>query len=185
ARDMVSRYGMTDALGPVNFSNGDEVFLGRDYGTRQNYSEELAAKIDNEMRKILDTAFNRAEELLKEHMDQLHIVAEALLEVETLDGPQFQGLFEGTKTIEDIVAELKEIADKNKKVAEEELAQAKADEKKEAELKKMAETMGMEVVGEIQFVRTNPTPQPTIKEELKVEEKPEAAEEKKDDEEGK
>ena len=185
ARDMVSRYGMTDALGPVNFSNGDEVFLGRDYGTRQNYSEELAAKIDNEMRKILDTAFNRAEELLKEHMDQLHIVADALLEVETLDGAQFQGLFEGTKTIEDIVQELKEIADKNKTVAEQELAQAKADEKKEAELKKMAESMGMEVVGEIQFVRTNPTPQPTIKEELKVEEKPEVAEEKKDDEEGK
>ena len=155
ARDMVSRYGMTDALGPVNFSNGDEVFLGRDYGTRQNYSEELAAKIDNEMRKILDTAFNRAEELLKEHMDQLNIVAQALLEVETLDGAQFQGLFEGTKTIEDIVAELKEIADKNKKVAEEELAQAKADEQKEAELKKMAEKMGVEVVGEIQLVRSN------------------------------
>ncbi|MBQ1214785.1 MAG: hypothetical protein IIX88_00480, partial [Firmicutes bacterium] len=94
-------------------------------------------------------------ELLKEHMDQLHIVAEALLEVETLDGAQFQGLFEGTKTIEDIVAELKEIADKNKKVAEEELAQAKADEQKEAELKKMAEKMGMEVVGEIQLVRSN------------------------------
>jgi len=155
ARDMVSRYGMTEALGPVNFSNGDEVFLGRDYGTRQNYSEELAAKIDNEMRKILDTAFNKAEELLTAHMDQLHIVAEALLEVETLDGAQFQGLFEGTKTIEDIVSELKEIADKNKKVAEQEQAQAKADEQKEAELKKMAEDMGMEVVGEIQIVRTN------------------------------
>ncbi|MBR2002305.1 MAG: ATP-dependent zinc metalloprotease FtsH [Firmicutes bacterium] len=155
ARDMVSRYGMTEALGPVNFSNGDEVFLGRDYGTRQNYSEELAAKIDNEMRKILDAAFNKAEELLTAHMDQLHIVAEALLEVETLDGAQFQGLFEGTKTIEDIVSELKEIADKNKKVAEQEQAQTKADEQKEAELKKMAEDMGMEVVGEIQIVRTN------------------------------
>ena len=155
ARDMVSRYGMTEALGPVNFSNGDEVFLGRDYGTRQNYSEELAAKIDNEMRKILDAAFNKAEELLTAHMDQLHIVAEALLEVETLDGAQFQGLFEGTKTIEDIVSELKEIADKNKKVAEQEQAQAKADEQKEAELKKIAEDMGMEVVGEIQIVRTN------------------------------
>ena len=182
ARDMVSRYGMTEALGPVNFSNGDEVFLGRDYGTRQNYSEELAAKIDNEMRKILDTAFNKAEELLTEHMDQLHIVAEALLEVETLDGAQFQGLFEGTKTIEDIVRELKEIADKNKKVAEQELAQAKADEQKEAELKKMAESMGMEVVGEIQIVRTNSNPKPTIKEELKVEETSEVNE---DDKEGK
>jgi len=182
ARDMVSRYGMTEALGPVNFSNGDEVFLGRDYGTRQNYSEELAAKIDNEMRKILDTAFNKAEELLTEHMNQLHIVAEALLEVETLDGAQFQGLFEGTKTIEDIVRELKEIADKNKKVAEQELAQAKADEQKEAELKKMAESMGMEVVGEIQIVRTNSNPKPTIKEELKVEETSEVNE---DDKEGK
>ncbi len=160
ARDMVSRYGMTDAIGPVNFSNGDEVFLGRDYGTRQNYSEELAAKIDAEMRRILDEAFSRAEELLKEHMDQLTIVAEALLEVETLDGAQFQGLFEGTKTIEDIVLELKEIADKNKKVAEREQEQAKAEAQREAEMKKMAEEMGMEIVGEIQLVRKNPEPKP-------------------------
>ena len=160
ARDMVSRYGMTDAIGPVNFSNGDEVFLGRDYGTRQNYSEELAAKIDAEMRRILDEAFSRAEELLKEHLDQLTIVAEALLEVETLDGAQFQGLFEGTKTIEDIVLELKEIADKNKKVAEREQEQAKAEAQREAEMKKMAEEMGMEIVGEIQLVRKNPEPKP-------------------------
>ena len=160
ARDMVSRYGMTDAIGPVNFSHGDEVFLGREYGTRQNYSEELAAKIDAEMRRILDEAFSRAEELLKEHMDQLTIVAEALLEVETLDGAQFQGLFEGTKTIEDIVLELKEIADKNKKVAEREQEQAKAEAQREAEMKKMAEEMGMEIVGEIQLVRKNPEPKP-------------------------
>jgi len=153
ARDMVSRYGMTDAIGPVNFSNGDEVFLGRDYGTRQNYSEELAAKIDAEMRKILDHAFARAEELLTEHMSQLHTVAEALLEVETLDGAQFQGLFDGTKTTEDIVLELKEIADKNKKVAEREEELVKEEAQREAELKKKAEEMGMEVIGEIQLTR--------------------------------
>jgi len=153
ARDMVSRYGMTDAIGPVNFSNGDEVFLGRDYGTRQNYSEELAAKIDAEMRKILDHAFARAEVLLTEHMSQLHTVAEALLEVETLDGAQFQGLFDGTKTTEDIVLELKEIADKNKKVAEREEELVKEEAQREAELKKKAEEMGMEVIGEIQLTR--------------------------------
>ena len=153
ARDMVSRYGMTDAIGPVNFSNGDEVFLGRDDGTRQNYSEELAAKIDAEMRKILDHAFARAEELLTEHMSQLHTVAEALLEVETLDGAQFQGLFDGTKTTEDIVLELKEIADKNKKVAEREEELVKEEAQREAELKKKAEEMGMEVIGEIQLTR--------------------------------
>ena len=139
ARDMVVRYGMTDAVGPVNFSNGDEVFLGRDYGTRQNYSEELAAKIDAEIRRILDNAFDRAEHLLTEHMAQLQLVAETLLEVETLDGAQFQGLFDGTKTKEDVVRELKEIADKNKKVAESEQAQVRKDTEAEAKLRKAAE----------------------------------------------
>ena len=153
ARDMVVRYGMTDAVGPVNFSNGDEVFLGRDYGTRQNYSEELAAKIDAEIRRILDNAFDRAEHLLTEHMAQLQLVAETLLEVETLDGAQFQGLFDGTKTKEDVVRELKEIADKNKKVAESEQAQVKKDTEAEAKLRKAAEDLGMEVVGEIHIER--------------------------------
>ncbi len=136
ARDMVVRYGMSDKIGPVNYSNGDEVFLGRDYGMRQNYSEELASKIDVEIRRILDMAFAKAEQLLNDNMDKLTLVAETLLEVETLDGPQFAGLFDGSKTKEDVVRELRELADKNKKMAE------KDRDEQDGEAEKNADTTG-------------------------------------------
>ncbi len=150
ARDMVTRYGMSEAVGPVNFSNGDEVFLGRDYGTRQNYSEELAAKIDEEMRRILDDAFVKAEQLLREHMEQLHLIAETLLEVETLDGEQFQGLFEGTMTTADVVQQLKEISDKNKKIAESEMAEPKLSEAEKDALHQLMEELDVQLTEENQ-----------------------------------
>jgi len=81
---------MSDELGPMTYgSDEDEVFLGRDFSKSKNYSEEVAAKIDNEMRSIIDKAYYKAETLLKENMDKLHKVAEALLEKETLDAEQF------------------------------------------------------------------------------------------------
>ena len=90
ARGMVTHYGMSDELGPMTYgSDEDEVFLGRDFSKSKNYSEEVAAKIDNEMRSIIDKAYYKAETLLKENMDKLHKVAEALLEKETLDAEQF------------------------------------------------------------------------------------------------
>jgi cell division protease FtsH len=90
ARGMVTHYGMSDELGPMTYgSDEDEVFLGRDFSKSKNYSEEVAAKIDNEMRSIIDKAYYKAENLLKENMDKLHKVAEALLEKETLDAEQF------------------------------------------------------------------------------------------------
>lgn len=96
ARSMVTHYGMSDILGPMTYgSDEDEVFVGRDFGRARNYSEDVAAAIDKEMRTLIDTAYNKAEALLNENMDKLHKVAEALLEKETIDGKEFEALFIG------------------------------------------------------------------------------------------
>ncbi|KPU26604.1 cell division protein FtsH [Caloranaerobacter sp. TR13] len=94
ARDMVTHYGMSEKLGPMTYgTDTDEVFLGRDLTRSRNYSEEVAAQIDREMRSIIDKAYNTAENLLKENIDKLHRVAEALLEKETLDAKEFEEIF--------------------------------------------------------------------------------------------
>ncbi len=93
ARDMVTVYGMSDALGTVNYSSGDdEVFIGRDFNKVKNYSEEVAAKIDAEVKAIIDNAYNQAKEILGSNIDKLTIVAEALLEKETISGKEFDEL---------------------------------------------------------------------------------------------
>lgn len=94
ARNMVTHYGMSENLGPMTYgSDDDEVFIGRDLARSRNYSEEVAAAIDKEMRRIIDKAYNQAETLLKDNIDKLHKVAEALLEKETLDAKEFEELF--------------------------------------------------------------------------------------------
>jgi len=96
ARSMVTHYGMSDKLGPMTYgTDEEEVFVGRDFGRARNYSEDVAAAIDKEMRDLIDTAYNKAEKLLKENMDKLHRVAETLLEKETIDGKEFERLFQG------------------------------------------------------------------------------------------
>lgn len=95
ARAMVTKYGMSDNLGPVNYSSEDEVFLGRDFSTRRNYSEEVASEIDKEVRSIIDHAYVTCEKILKDNMDKLHLVANKLLEVETLNAEEFERLFAG------------------------------------------------------------------------------------------
>ncbi len=98
ARAMVTTYGMSDDLGPMTYgTNDEEVFLGRDFNKIRNYSEEVAAKIDNEMRRIIDTAYHKTETLLSENMEKLHRVAEALLEKETISGKEFEMLFDGVQ----------------------------------------------------------------------------------------
>ena len=98
ARAMVTTYGMSDDLGPMTYgTNDDEVFLGRDFNKIRNYSEEVAAKIDNEMRRIIDAAYHKTESLLSENMDKLHRVAQALLEKETISGKEFEMLFDGAQ----------------------------------------------------------------------------------------
>lgn len=94
ARKMVTHYGMSANLGPMTYGTDDEeVFIGRDFGRARNYSEQVAAAIDKEMRTIIDKAYQKAEEILTENMDKLHKVAEALLEKETLDSKEFEEVF--------------------------------------------------------------------------------------------
>jgi len=106
ARSMVTKYGFSERLGPVNYSSSDEVFLGKDFSTRKNYSEEMASEIDEEIRTIIEDAYATAEKLLKENIDKLHTVAKTLLEIETLDGEQFEALFTGSKTSEQLIEEV-------------------------------------------------------------------------------
>ena len=95
ARDMVTKYGMSDALGTITFGSGqEEVFLGRDWTQTRNFSEETAAKIDVEVKKIIDTAYVAAREILSSHMDKLHAVAGVLLEKEKISGEEFAKIFE-------------------------------------------------------------------------------------------
>mgnify|MGYP001000645536 CR=1 FL=1 len=96
ARAMVVTYGMSDELGPMSYGTSeDEVFLGRDFNKIRNYSEDVAAKIDNEMRRIIDNAYHKTEKLLSENIEKLHSVAQALLEKETISGKEFEILFDG------------------------------------------------------------------------------------------
>lgn len=93
ARAMVTKYGMSEKLGPVNYSSSDEIFLGKDFSTRRNYSEEIASEIDQEIREMIESGFEKAEKILSEHIDKLHEIANKLLEVETLDAEQFEAIF--------------------------------------------------------------------------------------------
>ena len=93
ARQMICEYGMSQELGPVTFGHRqDQVFLGRDIARDKNYSEEIAAKIDKEIRKFLDEAYQKTEELLQNNMDKLHLIAQALIEKETLEGSEIEQL---------------------------------------------------------------------------------------------
>ncbi len=96
ARSMVTHYGMSDILGPMTYgTDEEEVFVGRDLNRSRNYSEEVAAAIDKEMKTLIDTAYHKAESLIKENMDTLHRIAEALLEKETIDAREFEEIFQG------------------------------------------------------------------------------------------
>ena len=95
ARDMVTKYGMSDTLGTITFGSGqEEVFLGRDWTQTRNFSEETAAKIDVEVKKIIDTAYVSAREILSNNIDKLHKVAGVLLEKEKITGEEFARIFE-------------------------------------------------------------------------------------------
>ncbi|MGN1310775.1 MAG: ATP-dependent zinc metalloprotease FtsH [Clostridia bacterium] len=95
ARDMVTKYGMSDALGTITFGSGqEEVFLGRDWTQTRNFSEETAAKIDIEVKSIIDKAYVTAREILSNNMDKLHAVASVLLEKEKISGEEFAKIFE-------------------------------------------------------------------------------------------
>jgi len=115
ARAMVTKYGMSDKIGPINYATSEEVFLGKDFSSKKNYSEEIAAEIDLEIKAMVEAAFDRAEQILNENMDKLHLIAETLLDVETLDADQFEALFTGEKTEQEIVTEVKDLESPKKK----------------------------------------------------------------------
>ena len=99
ARRMVTEFGMSDKLGPLQFgqSQGGQVFLGRDFNNEQNYSDAIAYEIDLEIQRIIKESYERAKQILTENRDKLDLIANTLLEVETLDADQIKHLFEKGK----------------------------------------------------------------------------------------
>ncbi len=96
ARDMVTRYGFSEKLGPMVYGHDNsEVFLGRDYSQGRNYSENVAAEIDAEMRELIEQGYEGAKEILNTNMNQLHIVAQYLMKHEKINGPDFELLMTG------------------------------------------------------------------------------------------
>ena len=136
AREMVTKYGFSDRLGPVNYSASEEVFLGNDFSSKKNYSEETAAEIDEEVKAIVEEAFEAAKKILTDHMQQLTNVAEGLLEVETLDNAQFVQLFDGEKTPEQLAEDLQAELEARKEKDKAEAAESAKIRKREAELEK-------------------------------------------------
>ena len=111
AKNMITRLGMSDVLGPRCFGNDQgEVFLGRDFSSSQDYSEEIAAKIDSEIHEIISEAYDKAKTILKDDIAKLHFIAEFLVKHEVMDGDQFKAVMESAEpTMEEIevIAEAK------------------------------------------------------------------------------
>ncbi len=143
ARNMVTRYGMSDKLGTVLYGSehsSDEVFLGRDFSSGKNYSERTAADIDDEVRSIISDAYARCEKILSENSAKLHFVAEFLLKNEFMDGDQFEACM---SMEEPTIEAIENIAIERKRKSEEEnrQAQKKLEDEKRAELERQREEL--------------------------------------------
>ncbi len=142
ARHMVTKYGMSDKLGPILYgseSSSDEVFLGRDFKNTRNYSEETASLIDSEVKRIVSEAYAQAEAILRENMDRLHFVAAYLMKNEIMEEAQFvRAMSEPDVTLEELEAM---VAEKRRKSREENEAHARrlAEEEKKREAEREAE----------------------------------------------
>ena len=131
ARDMVMRYGMSEKLGTVLYGSehsDTEVFLGRDFNSTKNYSEKIAAEIDDEIRSIIENAYAECKKILTEHIDKLHLVAGYLLKTEFMDGDQFKAAMENDLTFDEIDEILRE---KERKSREENEAKKRAEEEEQ------------------------------------------------------
>ena len=95
AKDMVARYGMCEKLGTVSYLDGGEVFIDRDYQTTKSYSEKVAGTIDDEVRALIDKAYDHCKQILTDNSDKLHKVVDFLLEKETMTGEQFEAVMQG------------------------------------------------------------------------------------------
>ncbi|SCJ99473.1 ATP-dependent zinc metalloprotease FtsH [uncultured Eubacterium sp.] len=133
ARAMVTKYGFSDKIGPVNYSESDEVFLGKDFSTRKNYSEGIATEIDHEVKSIIEEAYEVTSRILTDNMDKLERVAQALLEVETLDGEQFEALYTGEVDAQGLAELVREKEEEIQRVNAEEAAEFERIRKEEEE----------------------------------------------------
>ena len=141
ARRMVVEFGMSDEIGPVFLGGQTEVFIAKDWGHQRNFSEEVAARVDKEIRRILEEQYDRAKTVLTEHRDAMERIVKALIEYEHIDGDDFEKLFKG----EDV--ELETFSDRRARIekADEEVL---AKEKAEAEAKAAAEAQEQSEDGE-------------------------------------
>lgn len=133
ARQMVTKYGMSDTLGPILYgseSSSDEIFLGRDFNQTRNYSEETASLIDSEIKRIVTKAYKEAESILRENMDRLHFVAAYLIKNEIMEEAQFvRAMTEPEVTLDELEAM---VAEKRRKSKEENEAHARRTREEEA-----------------------------------------------------
>lgn len=139
ARSMVTEYGMSDRLGPVQYEGNHQVFVGRDYGQTKAYSEQVAFEIDQEVRKILMEAHAKAHEIIEAHRAQHKLIAEKLLEFETLDAKAIKSLFEhgvmpeGTESNDYPSEKEAKTFEEAKRALEEKDAEKQAEEKRDFE----------------------------------------------------
>ena len=99
---MITKYGMSEKLGPITYGSSDgEVFLGKEFGHNKTYSEETAAKIDAEVKEYITDGYEKTEKILREHIDELHVVAKFLFEHEKMTGEQFACAMEGKEIPEE------------------------------------------------------------------------------------
>ena len=130
ARAMVTEYGMSEKVGTISFGEDQEVFLGRDFSKSKNFSEKMGELIDDEVKELVDNSYKRAEEILKENIDKLHLLAEKLLEFEKIEAEEFEELFT-TGSITKRTHEVLPVEKKNESVKKTEKDPSKEDTKKE------------------------------------------------------
>lgn len=145
AKDMVTKYGFSEKLGPVNYSSSDEVFLGKDFTSKQNYSEETANEIDEEIKSIIEDGYERAKNILMENLDKLYTVAEALLAIETLDGAQFEALYTGKIDAQELADEVQRKEDDIMRANRAEAAEAERLHKQREEEERQTQKQGTDM----------------------------------------
>lgn len=142
AKKMITRLGMSDILGPRSFGqNQGEVFLGRDFSSSQDYSEEVAAKIDSEIHELISKAYEKAKDILRADIQKLHFVAEFLVKNEVMDGDQFKAIMESDFPV---MAEIEAIAEEKKRRSEEQNATRARENEARARLEAEAERLEAE-----------------------------------------
>ncbi len=137
ARKMVTQLGMSDSLGPIVFGTGhEEVFLGKDFSSSRNFSEKIAAQIDDEIHRIVTNGYKLAEKIISEHMNEMNFIAEYLVANEVMDADQFLAVFEDEPTFEKLDNIKKEKEERSKEANRRRAEEAKATEEAKAAAEK-------------------------------------------------